>query len=105
MGPFKLGPGFHMYHKSELVAIIEIKTTRINVARQMDGAVKQLKDYFIKAKYGLPLVIALRDLDKIITSEFLEGIEPIPGDAVLNLNHNRTCKLIHLYKSPAPFLH
>ncbi|MEM3647620.1 MAG: hypothetical protein QW506_00480 [Thermoproteota archaeon] len=95
-GPFRSGPDFHIYRKGKLVMIIELETTRTgDIAKRMSRGKNQLnkyftqdgwKDYFKKVKYGLPMVIAL-DLDKIIASKFAEGIEPIFGDLVINLNY------------------
>ncbi|MEM3660619.1 MAG: hypothetical protein QXU11_09445 [Thermoproteota archaeon] len=74
------GPDFYVYHKTGLVAIVEVKTT--TVAERYPGrasgclyeGVEQLMVYFTKekwmhlrkAKFGIPIAIYLEDLDKII---------------------------------------
>ncbi|MGB9709727.1 hypothetical protein, partial [Infirmifilum uzonense] len=96
-GHEKWGPDFYIYGDGKLLMIIEIKATRISdITEQMNDAMGQLKkyftkdkwkDYFIDIKYGISLVIAFTNLDKIIISNFSEGVDIIFGDVVLNPNY------------------
>ncbi|MEM2876437.1 MAG: hypothetical protein QXL67_05755, partial [Candidatus Bathyarchaeia archaeon] len=92
------GPDFYVYHKTGLVAIVEVKTT--TVAERYPGrasgclyeGVEQLMVYFTKekwmhlrkAKFGIPIAIYLEDLDKIINTDFESGAEHTLGDIVWN---------------------
>ncbi|MEM2088014.1 MAG: hypothetical protein QXF52_04990 [Thermoproteota archaeon] len=91
------GPDFYVYHKEGLVAIVEVKTTITSVRYpkgSLDEGRGQLKDYFTEekwkylreAKFGIPIAIYLKDLDKIIETEFKEGVEHTTGDIVWNPN-------------------
>ncbi|MBO3810214.1 MAG: hypothetical protein FGF50_11575 [Candidatus Brockarchaeota archaeon] len=73
-----------MYHKEELVAIVEVKTTSISKyypKECLKEAAKSLKRYFTSdykdAKLGISVAIYLDDLDKIIETEFKEGLKCI----------------------------
>ncbi|MBO3842591.1 MAG: hypothetical protein FGF48_09305 [Candidatus Brockarchaeota archaeon] len=67
------------------MAIVEVKTTSISKYYQdcLYEAKGKLEDYFTKgewkhlrrAKFGIPVVICLEDLDKIIETEFKEGVK------------------------------
>ncbi|MEM2414594.1 MAG: hypothetical protein QXZ04_02135 [Thermoproteota archaeon] len=94
------GPDFYVYYKDELIAIIEVKTT-ITSERYPEKCLgegrRQLlekyftsdewKDKFKNVRLGVPIAIYLKDLDKIIETEFKEGVEHTTGDIVWNPNY------------------
>lgn len=84
------GPDFYVYHKGKLVAIVEVKTTILSDRYPgysegcLHDAKEELRKYFTRGEwrehfgnveYGVGVAIYLRDLDKIIETEFKEGVE------------------------------
>ncbi|MEM2089155.1 MAG: hypothetical protein QXI42_10925 [Thermoproteota archaeon] len=79
------GPDFYVYYKGGLVAIVEVKTTTKSerYPGYSDGCLykakrdlmKYFKEDFGNVKYGVRVAVYLRDLDKILETEFKEGIE------------------------------
>jgi len=78
------GPDFYVYHKTGLIAIVEVKTT-ITADRYpkscLDEAESQLEEYFKSdfksIRLGILAIVYLKDLDEIIRTEFRSGIEKI----------------------------
>ncbi|MGB9717637.1 MAG: hypothetical protein ACPL4E_04255 [Thermoproteota archaeon] len=92
------GPDFYVYHKTGLVAIVEIKTTATSSRyprKCLDEGREKLTNYFTEerwnylreAKFGIHIAIYLRDLDEIISTKFKEGVEYTIGDIVWNPNY------------------
>ncbi|MBO3842932.1 MAG: hypothetical protein FGF48_11060, partial [Candidatus Brockarchaeota archaeon] len=78
------GPDFYVYHKEELVAIVEVKTTTVSdryPKKCLEDAVEGLKGYITSdykgVELGIPIIVYLKDLDRIIETEFKEGVELI----------------------------
>ncbi|MBO3809243.1 MAG: hypothetical protein FGF50_06575, partial [Candidatus Brockarchaeota archaeon] len=79
------GPDFYVYHKGKLVAIVEVKTTIVSdyYQRSLSRAKKDLNNYFTEEKwkhlweaaFGIPVAICLENLNKIIETEFKEGVK------------------------------
>jgi hypothetical protein len=89
--PREKGPDFNVYFRDRLVAIVEVKTTGIYeaVESREKEAVKQLHRYFSEsgwkdARCGIVLVVLIKDLDGIISSNFSEGIEIVRMELVEN---------------------
>jgi hypothetical protein len=76
------GPDFYVYHKSELIAIVEVKTSVTSMDSLQDRikkeAIPQVKRYlhgeWKDARFGIVVPIYLKDLDRIIETEFREGV-------------------------------
>jgi transcription elongation GreA/GreB family factor len=76
------GPDFYVYHKSELIAIVEVKTSVTSMDSLQDRikkeAIPQVKRYlhgeWKDARFGIIVPIYLKDLDRIIETEFREGV-------------------------------
>jgi hypothetical protein len=76
------GPDFYVYHKSELIAIVEVKTSVTSMDSLQDRikkeAIPQVKRYlhgeWKDARFGIIVPIYLEDLDRIIETEFREGV-------------------------------
>jgi len=94
---FLKGPDLYVYHKTGLIAIVEVKTT--TESKYWEGYLKKArkdlenyfeseewKDIFKDARLGIPVALYLRDLDEIIRTEFKSGIEKRIGDTVSNPN-------------------
>ncbi|MBO3798060.1 MAG: hypothetical protein JTT13_04225 [Candidatus Brockarchaeota archaeon] len=89
------GPDFEVRHKGKLVAVVEVKTTISSdyLTDRLEKAIGKLRGYFTKeewkeeygdAKYGIPIVVFLEDINKIIETGFEEGVKLIKGDIVQN---------------------
>jgi hypothetical protein len=71
-----------VYHKSELIAIVEVKTSVTSMDSLQDRikkeAIPQVKRYlhgeWKDARFGIIVPIYLEDLDRIIETEFREGV-------------------------------
>ncbi|MEM3025903.1 MAG: hypothetical protein QXP19_00105, partial [Thermoproteota archaeon] len=94
------GPDFYVYCEGKLVAIIDVKTTtksKYYPAEKLKEAKDSLenkyftrdewKDLFKKVKYGIPIAVFLKNLDEIIQTEFLSGIDCKLGEVVENPNY------------------
>jgi hypothetical protein len=84
-------PDLAVYRRNEMVAIVEVKTTRYE--RRIKGcaeeAIKQLHKYLAadewgKAEYGVYVVVHFKEPDKVISSNFLEGIEIVVKGMIKN---------------------
>ncbi|MEM2088862.1 MAG: hypothetical protein QXF52_09385 [Thermoproteota archaeon] len=95
-GPYKRGPDYRVYRGEELIAIIEVKTTRIAKIYQegecLDKAKEDLKGYldsnYRNARLGIPIAIYLEDLDKAIETDLKDGIKCTLEDIIKNIVWN-----------------
>ncbi|MEM2920840.1 MAG: hypothetical protein QXF26_00815 [Candidatus Bathyarchaeia archaeon] len=90
-------PDLAVYHRSELIAIVEVKTTRYErlVKSCTEEAIEQLHRYFAfdewkKAECGIYVVMHFKEPDKVIKTKFLEGIKIVAKGTIKNPHYQKT---------------